>query len=422
MQPNATIITIGDEILIGQVVDTNSAFIGSLAADSGVRIRAIISISDSLSEITRTLDEAFSLSDIVIVTGGLGPTKDDITKTALCQYFEMGLRRDMPTYECVGRMLEKRGVEFNSLNESQADIPSGFTALRNPIGTAPGLFYDNRGKLLFCLPGVPFEMKQLFTQEVLPLISSHFELSEVVRHTVMVFGIPESELAAKISHWEDSLGGDYSLAYLPNPSGIRLRLSCRASGYRDVILGYILSKFKELEAIIPEYYLGDEGTSVVGEVARLLSERGESLSVAESCSGGAIASKCTSLSGASVWFKGGVVSYSNYAKEKVLGVESTTLETYGAVSAETVKEMAEGCLSLMNSDYAIATSGIAGPTGATATKAIGDVYIALSVRAKDTQQIVTETYFRNFGAPRHVFVERLTSAALNYLRLHLLKK
>ncbi len=420
MQPSATIITIGDEILFGQVVDTNSAFIGSLAADNGIRIRAINSISDSLGEITRTIGEAFSLSDIVIVTGGLGPTKDDITKTALCEYFSCDIRRDMPTYDCVKRMLEKRGVEFNSLNESQADIPACFTALRNPIGTAPGLFYNNNGKLIFCLPGVPFEMKQLFTKEVLPLISSHFSLNEVVRHTVMVFGIPESELAAKIEDWENSLGSDYSLAYLPNPGGIRLRISSKVSGDKQDITNFILSKFKELQSIIPENYLGDEGTSVVSEVARLLHERGETLATAESCSGGAIASSCTSLSGASEWFKGGVVSYSNYAKAQVLGVDPNTIIRHSAVSSQTVQQMAEGALRLMDSTYAIATSGIAGPTGATETQAIGDVYIAIAAKDPETEKITTEVFFRNFGAPRHVFVERLTAAALNYLRLKLI--
>lgn len=341
MQVVATIITVGDEILIGQIVDTNSAFIGSVAADAGLRVGDIISVSDSHSEIQRALGDALSRSDVVIMTGGLGPTKDDITKKAIADYFGVGMVRDEATYNSVRELLAQRGVDFNELNQSQADIPEGFVAMSNPVGTAPGLYYNYNGKLLFCMAGVPFEMKRLFVDEVLPRVREVFKLDRVVRRTVMVFGLPESELAVTIAEWEDSLRDEYSLAYLPNPKGIRLRLSCRVSGDSSDIKAYIDSKFEELKALIPTNYLGAEDATTVGEVARLLTARGATLAVAESCSGGALSASCTALSGASEWYRGGVVAYSNEIKSSILQVNKNLLESKGAVSAEVVSAMAD---------------------------------------------------------------------------------
>ncbi len=419
MQPTAGIITIGDEILIGQVVDTNSAFIGSTAADSGVRVTEILSIRDTKEAIMLSISELMARVDIVIVTGGLGPTKDDITKKAIAELFSVELYRDMETYNHVKDLLTSRGVEFNELNKAQADIPEGFSALHNAVGTAPAMYYNGSRGVIFCLPGVPFEMKKLFTEEVLPRIKSHFSLDEVVRRTVVLYGIPESELAVKLEEWETNLQGDeLSLAYLPNPSNIRLRISSNSSSRTtpeslELIDNYIES----LKQIVPTNFLGAEGSTVTTELARLLSDNSLTLSTAESCSGGSIAKACTALSGSSAWFSGGIVAYSNEVKASMLGVQEATLDRFGAVSSEVVSEMALGALERIGSDYAIATSGIAGPTGATDSKELGEVYIAIASKKNGVERV----YHRNFGQPREVFVERLTAAALNYLRLILLE-
>ncbi len=420
MQPTVAIITIGDEILIGQIVDTNSAFIGSVAADNGIKVTEIHSIQDSKDAICRTISETMERVDIVIVTGGLGPTKDDITKKAIAELFSVGLYRDIATYNHVQSMLSSRGVEFNELNQAQADIPEGFSALSNPVGTAPGLFYNGTRGTLFCLPGVPFEMKRLFTDEVIPRISKIYPLQEIVRKTVIVYGIAESELAVRISQWENSLiDNGLSLAYLPNPAGIRLRVSHRGGNAISTSQAEeeITERLQALEELLPDNYLGLEPISVISEVARLLSASGKTLSTAESCSGGSIAKKCTSLSGSSTWFSGGVVAYSNESKVNILGVDSLSIESVGAVSSEVAAQMALGALERFSSDYSIATTGIAGPTGATDSKSLGDVHIAIASRQRGIEQL----YFRNFGQPREVFVERLTAAALNYLRLLLIK-
>ncbi len=413
---NLTLITIGDEILIGQIVDTNSAYIGAACSQRGFKVVGIHSVGDNPEDIVRAIESAFESSDIVITTGGLGPTKDDITKRTLAQHFGVELCRHEETYHRVKAMLESRGVEFNALNESQADIPQGFIALANPLGTAPGLYHSFRDeggslKMLFCLAGVPFEMKALLMEEVLPIMCSEWEVESYHRRTIVIYGLPESELASRIEVWEAALKSNgMTLAYLPNPSGIRLRVSGGVESDVERAVG-------ELRGLLPEYYLGEEGCSIVGEVARLLGESGQRLVVAESCSGGAISAKCTSMSGASGWFNGGVVAYDNGVKVGVLGVDRELIERYGAVSSEVVEAMAQGALRTMGGDYAIATSGIAGPTGGGSGKEIGDVFIALARSGGKTT-----VWRRNFGQPREVFVERLTAYALNRLRLELILK
>ncbi len=411
MQPTAHIITIGDELLIGQVVDTNSAFIGAECATVGVRVREIISVSDNSEAIKRALKEGFEKSDIVIITGGLGPTKDDISKRSIADFFGLDLVRDSVTFEHVKELMCSRGVEFNALNQAQADIPRGFIALRNEVGTAPGLYYKQDSKLLFCLPGVPFEMKRLFTEQVIPIIGQNYTLQPVIKRTIMVYGLPESELAALINGWESALPPYISLAYLPNPNGIRLRLSSKT----EVGAAEINFQFELLKTIIPDYFLGDEPTNVEVELSKLLTNSSTTLAVAESCTGGVMASKCTAISGASSWFLGSVTAYSNDVKSEVLGIENETLEEFGAVSSQTVEQMAVGVRELTGADYSIATSGIAGPTGATEGKELGDIWIGISSNKG------TMSYKRNFGQPREVFVQRASTAALNYLRMAIIK-
>ncbi len=410
MQKRAAIVTIGDEILLGQIVDSNSAHIASALADIGVRTIQTRSIGDTREEIMEMLHEVLPMVDVLITTGGLGPTKDDITKHTLANFFGVGLVRDQASYRFIEQFLGTRGVEFNSLNQAQADIPEGFHALANELGTAPGLYFKTESnKMLFSLAGVPFEMKKLLGDKVLPIITEEFELTEIVRHTIMLYGMPESELAQRIESWEEALPSYIKLAYLPNPAGIRLRLT--GGTFEE-----IEALFEELQTIIPELYLGDYPTSVEAQVAQMLTSRGNSLGVAESCTGGAVAAKCTALSGASEWFNGSVTAYSNTVKMELLGVDGRLLEEHGAVSAEVVEAMAIGARRVLGCDYAIATSGIAGPGGATAGKIVGDIYIAVATPTG------VSSYKRNLGQPRAIFVERASTAALNYLRLELLKQ
>lgn len=409
MQTTAQIITVGDELLLGQVVDTNSAWIGEQAADSGFSVCEILSVADKREAITEALSRGLAKYDVVIMTGGLGPTKDDITKHTIAEFFGVDLVRNDDLYKQVERYMAERGVAFNALNQAQADVPRGFTALPNPVGTAPGLYGQHNGKLLFCLPGVPFEMKGLFVNEVLPIVKAKFVLKSVIRRTVLVYGIAESELAVTISDWEDALPPYMSLAYLPNPKGIRLRLSvCDTPSGVDAV-SEIEAKFKTLKTIIPQYYLGYEPTSIENEIACRLAELGHTLGIAESCTGGNIAARCTALSGASRWFRGSVTAYSNEVKSAILGVDAALISTYGAVSGAVVEAMASGARQVLGSTYAIATSGIAGPEGGSAEKPVGTVWIGVATPGG------VHSFMKNFGQPRGVCVERASSAALSAL-------
>ena len=413
---NATIITIGDELLIGQVVDTNSCFIGRKFGDCGIRIVERCSIGDDADTIVATLDRVLTKSEIVIITGGLGPTKDDLTKHTLARYFGCKLVRDEATYQFVEQMLARRGIEFNELNQAQARVPESCTVLPNRNGTAPGMWFDTTdGKVVISLPGVPFEMEELITGEVIPRLTERFALRSNVHKTLITFGMAESVLAATIAEWEDTLPEQLHLAYLPNAKSIRLRLSCydidREEGQQ-----LIDKAFEELESIIPDYIMGYEGASVAEEVAKLLKERSTTLAVAESCTGGRIANTFTSMAGSSEYFLCGVVSYANSAKQNILGVEADTLQQYGAVSQQVAEQMAEGVRRVACSDYAIATTGIAGPTGGSETKPVGTVWIAIATPQGTVSRKMT------YGKIRIQNIERATTTAINLLRLVLLDK
>ena len=413
---NATIITIGDELLIGQVVDTNSCFIGRKFGDCGIRIVERCSIGDDADTIVATLDRVLTKSDIVIITGGLGPTKDDLTKHTLARYFDCKLIRDEATYQFVEQMLARRGIEFNELNQAQALVPECCTVLPNRNGTAPGMWFNTAdGKVVVSLPGVPFEMEELITGEVIPRLTERFALRSNIHKTLITFGMAESVLAATIAEWEDALPERLHLAYLPNAKSIRLRLSCydveREEGQQ-----LIDKAFEELECIIPDYIMGYEGASVAEEVAKLLIERGATLAVAESCTGGRIANTFTSMAGASDYFLCGVVSYANQAKQDVLGVQADTLQQFGAVSQQVAEQMAEGVRRVAGSDYAIATTGIAGPTGGSEAKPVGTVWIAIATPQGTVSRKMT------YGKIRIQNIERATTTAINLLRLVLLDK
>ena len=412
----ATIITIGDELLIGQVVDTNSCFIGRKFGDCGIRIIERCSIGDDAETIIATLDRVLPTTDIVVITGGLGPTKDNLTKHTLARYFGCELVRDQATYQFVEQMLARRGIEFNELNKAQALVPDGCTVLPNRNGTAPGMWFDTTdGKVVVSLPGVPFEMEELITDNVIPRLIERFELRTNVHKTIITFGMAESVMAATIADWEDALPKQLHLAYLPNAKGIRLRLSCYDVEREEGLL-MINKAFSELERIIPDYIMGYEDASVAEEVAKMLCERGATLAVAESCTGGRIASTFTSMAGASEYFLCGVVSYANSAKQNLLGVRSETLEQHGAVSRQVAEQMAEGVRQTAGSDYAIATTGIAGPSGGSDAKPVGTVWIAIASPKGTVSRKMT------YGRIRTQNIERASTTAINLLRLVLLDK
>ncbi len=419
------LITVGDELLIGQVVDTNSAWIGRELGNIGAQVDRIVSVHDTANDITEAVRTALERADAVIMTGGLGPTRDDITKRTLAELFSRGqMVRDEAVFEHVRRMTAERGIVFNELNQAQADVPEGCTALPNRLGTAPGmLFVHDAGgheRLLFSLPGVPFEMKALVEEQVIPQIRRHFDLRAVVHRTMMTFGLAESALAATIAPWEEALPEWLHLAYLPNPRGIRLRLSAydvEPQAAREEIE----ARFRALNEYIAPYLLGYEPASVESAVAKLLTERGATLAVAESCTGGSISARLTALAGASDYYLGGVTSYSNAAKTAMLGVAAADIERHGAVSETVARQMAEGALRRFDSDFAIATTGVAGPGGGTPEKPVGTVWMGLAWREPGIETGV-QTFARlmRFGELREQNIERAATHALNMLRLHLL--
>ncbi|MFR9651366.1 MAG: CinA family nicotinamide mononucleotide deamidase-related protein [Rikenellaceae bacterium] len=374
----AAIITIGDELLIGQIVDTNSTYISQQLGSIGFVVEQKRAIGDSADKIIESVGEAMGRYDLVIVTGGLGPTKDDITKECFAKLFGCGMRRDESVSEHVRTLLANRGIEYNELNHAQSMVPECCEVLFNRHGTAPGMWFTDDNSVMISLPGVPFEMKGLMTDEVLPRLKERFKLKPTLHRTMITASLPESLLAKRIESWEDALPSEIKLAYLPNAKGVRLRLSSYEVADIDATNSLFDKLFRELEGIIAGHVVGYEGATVESLIHTQLLQREETLAVAESCTGGALAAKFTAMAGASNYFNGGVVAYSNEAKMSLLGVKRGTLEQFGAVSEEVAIEMADGVRKAMNSTYAIATTGIAGPTGGSEEKPIGTVWFALS--------------------------------------------
>lgn len=409
----AEIITIGDEILIGQIVDTNSAWIAEKLNEAGFTVVRKLTVGDDGEEITDAVEDALAAADAVIITGGLGPTKDDITKTTLAEIFGGNMVRDEETYARNEKILGARGIEYNELNQAQALVPDTALVLQNMHGTAPGMWFERDGKVVVSLPGVPFEMKELMVGEVLPRLCSHFRKSHVIHRTAITYGLAESVLAETISGWEDALPPYLRLAYLPSPSQIRLRLSAYDID-RNCAEEEIERQFGILEKMIPEYFIGYGDDTVASATARLLTEHGYTLATAESCTGGALSASFTAMAGASDYFLGGVVAYSNDVKTAALGVSPQTLRLHGAVSRETAIEMAEGARRLCGSDYALSTTGIAGPSGGTPEKPVGTVWIGLA-----TPHGVTARKFI-FAKLRPQNIERACANAADMLRRELL--
>ena len=391
---NVTIINIGDELLIGQVVNTNASTMSRLLTAAGMEVRKTLVVGDERQAIWDAVDEAMHTSDAVLVTGGLGPTKDDITKKLLCEYFNSELVENDMALQNVKRIFESRGYELTPVNRAQALVPRCCEVLNNDLGTAPCMFFpstESTGTVLVSLPGVPFEMEWLMRNRVIPKLQETFHTDIIITKNILVQGIGESFLSDLIEPWELSLPENVKLAYLPVAGMTKLRLTYRSNLNNQSNLNNLTKGLYELAG---KYIVGEDCETLDELVHKTLIERGLTLATAESCTGGNIARLLTAQAGASAYFKGGVVAYSNEVKESALGVKHSTLEAHGAVSEETVREMVEGVRTRLGADLAIATTGIAGPDGGTAEKPVGTVWIAVADATH------TEAKLLQFGANR----------------------
>ena len=494
------IINIGDELLIGQVVNTNASWMAEELNKRNIKVTNISVISDGADDIRLQLDRSLAEADVVLITGGLGPTKDDITKTVLCNYFGDTLVRHQPTYDQVQRFFERRGLPFTEVNQAQALVPSRCKVILNEVGTAPCMMFTVRSeelgvrsdsfdkglktfgsersantfvsdakatfeqpmpkksdssalsckdaiycvstwaetsdcisaslseKIVISMPGVPFEMKWLMQNHILPLLEERLGSQAIVHKTILTFGIGESFLADKIADWEDALPAHIRLAYLPEAGKVRLRLSAYASEITDYRLQitdkYLLKNLLEqevaeqivkLQKLICENIYGYDDETISMAIGKLLQQQGAMVATAESCTGGLIGNLITETPGSSAYYRGGIIAYSNELKERLLGVRRETLEQYGAVSEETAIEMARGCLEATGADYAVATTGISGPTGATETKPLGLVYVAVAKRVRSEElgvrsEVVCNRYV--FTTTRQQHQQRTANQAL----------
>ncbi|MEG1160466.1 CinA family nicotinamide mononucleotide deamidase-related protein [Bacteroides sp.] len=408
----AEIITIGDELLIGQVVDTNSAWIGRELNKVGIEVIRVVSVRDRSDEIIEAIDAAMHRSSVVLVTGGLGPTKDDITKQALCDYFHTELVFSEEIFENVKRVLSGR-IPMNALNKSQAMVPKDCLVINNRVGSASVSWFERNGKVLVSMPGVPQEMTTVMSEEVIPRLSDKFRTDVIVHKTFTVKNQPESVLAEKLEYWEAALPLCIKLAYLPKPGIIRLRLTGRGQS-KEEIKSLIDDASVRLKAILGDDIFDEEDAPLERIIGDLLRKKGITLSTAESCTGGSIAARLTSVAGSSDYFKGAVVAYANEVKTSLLNVSPQTLAEQGAVSEKTVIEMVKGAMNTLKTDCAIATSGIAGPGGGTNEKPVGTVWIAAAYK----NEIRTMKQDSNRG--REMNIERAGNNAL-LLLLELLK-
>lgn len=405
----AEIITIGDELLIGQVIDTNSAWIARELNSIGIVVAQITSISDTQDQIINSLTAASERVNLVLVTGGLGPTNDDITKIAINEYFNTHFIKNQQVLNHIEKLLFNRGLPMNRLNIAQADVPEKATILPNSLGTAPGLWLEHNKIIYVFMPGVPYEMKSIFSNELIPQIKNQFSGPSIFHKTLMLYGIAESVLALRIEEWESSLPSTIKLAYLPSLGTIRLRLT--AMGEANSKLEDLISfEVKKLLPLIKDYYFGNDDETLEIVVGKLLKDNNKTVATAESCTGGTVAGLLTSNSGSSAFFKGGIIAYSNEVKTSVLKVDESILHNYGAVSEQVVRVMAEETLELMQVDYSVSVSGVSGPDGGTPEKPVGTVWIGIA-----SKNSVHAVKF-NFENDRARNIKRAANAALNELR------
>lgn len=404
----AEIITIGDEILIGQIVDTNSAWMAQKLNLAGIQVKQISSVSDDRQHILKALNEAIGRADLILITGGLGPTKDDITKNTLSEYFNTGFRLDEEALENVKRIFARYKAPLLESNYKQAEVLENCTIILNKNGTAPGMWIEHEAKIYVSMPGVPYEMMYMMEEQVIPKIKDAFHLPVILHHTILTAGIGESSLAEIIASVEDSLPGHIKLAYLPKLGTVRIRLS--GSGQNDDLLNEEINAYaKRIVDLVSEFVLSENDTPIEKVILDYMESKNLTLSIAESCTGGYISNQLTQHPGSSKVFLGGAVTYSNSLKISILGVSEKTLINFGAVSEETVKEMAIGAHASFHSDYSIAVSGIAGPEGGSEEKPVGTIWIAVTGKWKT----ITKKF--NFGNKRIQNIERSGTTALTLL-------
>lgn len=412
----ATILTIGDEILIGQIVDTNSAFIATALDAIGVEVNEMLSVSDSREHILSTFERLQDEVDLVIITGGLGPTKDDITKKTFCDYFDDHLVFNEDVLAHVTKLVEvyfKRPI--NQMNKDQALVPSSCTVLHNSNGTAPGMWMKKNNTVFISLPGVPYEMKAMISDVVIPKIAAEYERPFIIHRTVMTYGMGESLVAERIEFWEDNLPDFIKLAYLPSPGRVRLRLSARGSD-REILEDALALEIQKLKIYIGEIIVGiDQNESLEKVVGDLMRANGKTLATAESVTGGKIAEVLTAFPGASKYFKGSIVAYSAEAKRSLLGVPQELINEHSVVSSHVAVSMARQIQRLLQTDYAIATTGNAGPTTDVTDEGVGVVFIAVAT----PEEVIFEEF--NFGQPREKVIERTSVKALEMLKKEILK-
>jgi nicotinamide-nucleotide amidase len=405
----ASIITIGDELLIGQTIDTNSAFIAQQLNSIGIRVAKRVAVGDQETAIREALDIESAYADVILLTGGLGPTADDITKPLLCDYFGGKLRRDPATLKHIEWLFNevyKRPGALLPRNQKQADIPDNCTILHNPRGTAPGMLFQKENRIYISMPGVPQEMKEIMTGSVIPFLQQNLKTPFIFHRTLLTAGIGESMLAEQLVNFEATLQPELKLAYLPQYGMVKLRIT--ATGQDQLILKQAIeSKFEELKKLVATHLVTDKDEKLEAVIGRLLSEKKATLSTAESCTGGLIASMLTSLPGSSIYFKGSIVAY-------LLLVEHSAISIYGAVSEQTVQAMATGVLKQLNTTYGIAVSGIMGPEGGTALKPVGTVWIAVANKS------TTKVQCLKLGFDRQRNTHQTAISALNMLRQFIL--
>lgn len=405
----AEVVTIGDEILFGQITDTNTAWIGTELTNIGIRVVRKTSVGDQNEAILQILHEAHQRADVIIITGGLGPTKDDITKKTLCEYFGVGMVRNPDALALVTDFFEKRGREITEINRGQADLPANAVYLQNDWGTAPGMWFEQDNTVYVSLPGVPFEMKHLMSNRVLPKLTERFDPPVIKHKMIRTVGIGESFLAERIADWEDNLPPHIKLAYLPHFGQVRLRLT--ATGTDEPTLDRELAnEVAKVMPLISKHVYGYDADELETVIGQLLTEKKLTLATAESCTGGYVASRITSVPGSSAYFLGSIVSYSNDVKINQLGVSAETIQQAGAVSEAVITQMAEGVRKVLKADVGMATSGVAGPGGGTPDKPVGTVWIAVSTAQR------TVTRLLKLGPYRDQNIQLTTTYLLNLLR------
>ena len=412
----AEIITIGDEILIGQIVDSNSAFIAKSLNKIGVSVYQITSVQDERQHILNALTEANARSQVIIMTGGLGPTKDDITKHTLCEFFDDKLIKNQVVLEHIEALFEKYiSTPISDLNRQQAEVPKKAEVLMNPYGTAPGLWMEKNGSVFVSLPGVPFEMKNLISSEVIPRIVEKYERPHIIHKTIMTYGLGESAVANTLEDWENKLPSFIKLAYLPSLGRVRLRLTAKGSD-RDLLERTIESEAEKLYPLIGDIIYGvEEDESIEASVAKLLTQKGMTLSTAESFTGGKIAQQLTAMPGASNYFKGTVVSYATETKIRVLGVDEALIAKHSVVSEEVAVAMATNVKKMLDTDFSIATTGNAGPTKGDSDVDVGTVYIAIGT----PEQVFAQKF--TMGNHRERIVQKAVNKAFELLQKEILK-